>query len=299
MAELAKKLYFKKAGIEQTAKAYSTTAEVGAEYIENKIDGVTCYVAIGDTTNSMATVGLVKKSSTAAERAILNSGKPPYAEMSWTTPGTYTWTAPAGVTRAYVALCGGGGGASVIRSDSGLGSSWVYVNANDGGSSSFGSLLTASGGTGGKTSGYCYYSSGKTHSSFKKTAGVGGSPNGNNGSAGECSFDEGYYDDGINGTINGANGFSLSFSNVVGSYGASNPLHLSIDYSLNTWGFHGATGGSGGYTSGYVDVTPGNTYAIIVGAGGTYAWSVGSYGYMVTASNGNSGFVLIAFGGDI
>lgn len=46
MAELAKKLNFKKDGVEQTAKAYSTAAEAGTEYIENKIDGVTCYVTI-------------------------------------------------------------------------------------------------------------------------------------------------------------------------------------------------------------------------------------------------------------
>lgn len=110
MAELAKKLYFKKAGVEQTAKAYSTTAEVGAEYIENKIDGVTCYVAIGDTTDSRATVGLVKKSSTAAERVILNSGNLPYNKVEYRTPGTYTVTFPAGVTTAKITLAGGGGG---------------------------------------------------------------------------------------------------------------------------------------------------------------------------------------------
>ena len=117
MAELAKKLYFKKAGVEQTAKAYSTTAEVGAEYIENKIDGVTCYVAIGDTTNSRATVGLVKKSSTSVDQAILDSGKPPYNKIEYRTPGTYTITIPAGATAIQGEIAGAGGG--------GAGNNWV------------------------------------------------------------------------------------------------------------------------------------------------------------------------------
>lgn len=75
MAELAKKLNFKKDGVEQTAKAYSTAAEAGTEYIENKIDGVTCYVTIGETTDNRATEGKIIKAGTTATRRILSSGK--------------------------------------------------------------------------------------------------------------------------------------------------------------------------------------------------------------------------------
>lgn len=135
MAELAKKLYFKKAGVEQTAKAYSTTAEVGAEYIENKIDGVTCYVAIGDTTNSRATVGLVKKSSTSVDQAILDSGKPPYNKIEYRTPGTYTITIPAGVTAIQGEIAGAGGG--------GAGNNWVNDAPMElGGDGGSGELIT-------------------------------------------------------------------------------------------------------------------------------------------------------------
>ncbi|BDE83820.1 hypothetical protein CE91St52_05970 [Phascolarctobacterium faecium] len=135
MAELAKKLYFKKAGVEQTAKAYSTTAEVGAEYIENKIDGVTCYVAIGDTTNSRATVGLVKKSSTSVDQAILDSGKPPYNKIEYRTPGTYTITIPAGATAIQGEIAGAGGG--------GAGNNWVNDAPMElGGNGGSGELIT-------------------------------------------------------------------------------------------------------------------------------------------------------------
>lgn len=122
MAELAKKLNFKKDGVEQTAKAYSTTAETGAEYIENKIDGVKCYVAVGDPADSRATIGEIKKSGTAAERAILNSGKPPYNKVEYRTPGTFTFTVLAGVITAKITLAGGGGGEAA----------WVDHNGDNG-----------------------------------------------------------------------------------------------------------------------------------------------------------------------
>lgn len=140
MAELAKKLLFKKNGVEQTAKAYSTTAEAGTEYTPNKIDGVNCYVAIGNTTDSRATVGRVKKSSTAAERAILSTGKPPYNKIEWRTPGTYTITIPAGALAIRIQVAGAGGG--------GAGNDWLSGGNDDpdtidpGGNGGSGELLT-------------------------------------------------------------------------------------------------------------------------------------------------------------
>lgn len=73
MAELAKKLHFKKTGLEQTTKAYSTIVEAGTEYIPNKIDDINCYIPIGATTDSRMTIGRVTKNGS---KAILNSGKP-------------------------------------------------------------------------------------------------------------------------------------------------------------------------------------------------------------------------------
>lgn len=107
MAELVKKLHFKQAEGEQTAKAYSTTAEAGAEYIKNKIEGIDCYVAVGGTDDSRATNGRVNKSGT---KAVLSTGKPPYNKLTYTTPGTYTVTFPAGVTTARLTIAGAGGG---------------------------------------------------------------------------------------------------------------------------------------------------------------------------------------------
>lgn len=59
-------------------------------------------------------------------------------------------------------------------------------------------------------------------------------------------------------------------------------------------------GASGGYNTGYVSVTAGSTYTITVGGGGAAVNNKNSGSKVIpSASNGNSGFVLIAYGGDI
>lgn len=108
MAELVKKLHFLKNGTEETAKAYSTAAEVSGEYITNKIDAVTAYVPIGETTDERATIGRVIKSG--ETKAILNTGKPPYGKVEHLEAGTFSFTVPKGVTKLRVTLVGGGGG---------------------------------------------------------------------------------------------------------------------------------------------------------------------------------------------
>lgn len=164
MAELVKKLNFKKDGVEQTAKAYSTTAEVGEHWVNAKIDGVPAYVAIGDIADSRATSGRVKGSG-GDSYAILNSGKPPYNKVEYRTPGTYTITFPPGITTAKITSAGaggGGGGGNVRYDDSGE----SYYQGGKGGQ---GALVTKSiavtsgntlqvvvgkGGAGGRTSPY-------------------------------------------------------------------------------------------------------------------------------------------------
>lgn len=84
-------------------------AEAGTEYIENKIDGVTCYVTIGETTDNRATEGKIIKAGTTATRRILSSGKPPYNKVEYRTPGTYTITFAVGVTSAKATVAAGGG----------------------------------------------------------------------------------------------------------------------------------------------------------------------------------------------
>lgn len=252
MAELTKKLHFLKNGIEQTAKAYSTTDEVGSIYIPSKIDGVACYIPVGSVSDAMATNGRVIKSGTTY--AIKSQAKPAYAEKSWTTAGTYTWTCPSEVSKIRVAVCGGGGGGAYIGK---IGD----VTANEGGSSEFGSLISATGGHGGRVS--------KIFNTVV-TGGTGGTPNGREGSAAQKSS-----------SVSGGTGFALSFNLTDGSYGNGGASSGSSGPR--------AGGGSGGYDSSYVNVSPNMSYTVVVGAGGS-----GNGG-----DSGKSGFVLIAYGGDI
>lgn len=272
MAELAKKLYFKKNGTTETAKAYSTATEAGTEYITNKIDGITAYVAIGSTDDERATKGRVTKNGT---KAILNSGKPPYTEKSWTTAGTYTFTVPQGVTRIRAAVCGGGAGAiSKGNSDN--------FTASGGGNSSFGTISA----TGAPSN-----NAANTADKNRGYGGAGGTPNGRNGQIHYYAdlFTGGVGPNHVDGQVNGGAGFGLSFTQENGKYGRGGGGYITSYRGC-------AGGGSGGYNTGYVDVTPNQTISVVVGAAGS--------NYNVTSDctmnvNPVSGFVLIGFGGDI
>lgn len=109
MAELAKKIHIRKGSTEQTVKLYTTVAEAGDAFAYIKVDGVQAYIPLGAENDSRATMGRVKE-HTGSQFAILTSGKPPYHIDSYTNAGTYTWTCPAGVTKAKVTVAGGGGG---------------------------------------------------------------------------------------------------------------------------------------------------------------------------------------------
>lgn len=169
----------------------------------------------------------VKKNYKAS--TIINVDVPAYTEKSWTTPGTYTWTVPAGVTRVRVAVCGGGGGGAYEN----LGS----LKAGSGGTSSFDSLISATGGTGA-------WFEGDPDGINAKGAGIGGSPNGYNGAE----------------DISYTNGFALNFTKQNGSYGRGGGKGGSRDGRLS--------GGSGGYNSGYFNIISNQSYNISVGAGG-------------------------------
>lgn len=111
MAELDKTLHIRKGSTEQIVKLYTTQVEAGDAYSRIKVDGVQAYIPLGAENDSRATIGRVKE-HTGSQFAILTSGKPPYHKDSYTTAGTYTWTCPAGVTKARVTVAGGGGGGS-------------------------------------------------------------------------------------------------------------------------------------------------------------------------------------------
>lgn len=59
---------------------------------------------------------------------------------------------------------------------------------------------------------------------------------------------------------------------------------------LKGFAFAACGGGGGGYDSKYISVIPNKTYSLSIGSGGAGAGH---------SEAGKSGFVLIAFGGDI
>lgn len=88
---------------------YDTVAEAGNAYSYIKLNGTTGYIPLCTTDDSRATAGRVKK-HTGTIWAIAASGIPAYKKITYTTPGSFTFTVPAGVTKLRVEVAGGGGG---------------------------------------------------------------------------------------------------------------------------------------------------------------------------------------------
>lgn len=201
------------------------------------------------------------------------SAAPVYTEHSYTTPGTYSFTIPSGVTRIRVAVCGGGGGASSYQEWASGDDSGVYCyNGEDGEASAFGNLITATGGTA------TYYESNHSSSGSViaiRRAGKGGIPNGYPGTA-------------VMNRNRYGNGFALSFAQTNGEYGRcinQYSVYSNGEYSSS----YGAISGSGGYNVATLKVTPGTTYTITVGNGGVS-------GRRKQPERSAGGFVLIAYG---
>ena len=174
----------------------------------------------------------------------------PYAGVKgqvFTSSGTFS--VPAGVTAVKVTLIGGSGGINI-----------VYSNATAGGTSSFGSYFSATGGNPTSSGGGCCnppaYGAGGT--------GVGAMFNfiGTIGNSG--------------GTIPLPN--AIGWRSALGSYGTPNSTFGS--YSLS-----GATGGYGGIGISWITgLTSGGTVAVTIGLGGAQGTSY--YSYQATGSNG-------------
>ncbi len=286
MAELTKKLHFKKNTTEHMAKAYSTTAEAGAEYITNKIDGVTAYVPVGAIENPEATLGRVVKNGT---KAILKSGKIPYGEQRWTTAGVYSFTVPQGVKRLRVALCGGGSAALAVDQrrnkdyEDMPGTLWVKWVGKKGNDSSFGDLRATGGGEVSLVGGG---DSGTTHTA------KGGTPNGKDGiSPREAFLGEG------GGTLTlPENGFDIIFKKQKGEYGKAGEFSWRR-YNLDNGVYIGGTGATGGFYSGYLDVKGGETFKVVVG--GKSLDNDFKPNDEITFIKPTDGFVLVAYGGYI
>lgn len=265
MAELAKKLHLKKGTTEHLAKAYSTTAEAGAEYITNKIDGVTAYVPIGATNDSRATIGRVKKSG-GTEKVILTMGKPPYTKKQWTTPGPYTFTVPQGVTKIRVTMSGGGGA---------------------GGNTLSGTLKR--GGGGGGAGGYIknYVMNVDSNSTIAIVVGTGGTiyPE----TLAEASkVGSIFANSGGNGETGGDGG--IGGTTTLGDSGANGQSHSGRNGGKGGDSGDGTPGGAGGMDGGN-----GQNGSRGSGGGGG---SISTYGAS-KPGNGGNGFVIIEYGGDI
>ena len=205
--------------------------------------------------------------------------------VSYTTPGTYTWTVPEGVTQIRVAVAGAGGGGAVA-------SGQVIVSAGTGGTSSISyngqEYVKATGGTGGYIRSVNGSHNSNVHGNSNPYAGQGGSPNGRNGGA---RYDLNENDGGI---LQPGAGWALGFTGQTGDYGKGG-------YARHKWNIYGvwicsATGGSGGYDTGYITVTPGQELTVNVGAGGAGAIDIApSASSACSVTPGRDGYVYIEY----
>lgn len=214
MSILSQKLYIKKGSSTAACNIYSTAAEAG----DKALRVGNGYVALKDVTDANATAGRVSINGVTYAIATQHTAavSVPYTEQQWTKAGSYTFTAPDGITRVRVAVCGGGAGKGSL----------IGNGKGGGNTSAFG--ITATGGHGGGVA-------------WGK--GAGGEPNGhastgNNVTDGfALSFDKSSGDYGKGGNFGGSGGYDSQYVAVTAGQ----------SYTITV----GAAGGSGG-TGGFV-----------------------------------------------
>ena len=214
MSILSQKLYIKKGSSTAACNIYSTAAEAG----DKALRVGNGYVALKPITDANATAGRVSINGVTYAIATQHTAavSVPYTEQQWTKAGSYTFTAPDGITRVRVAVCGGGAGKGSL----------IGNGKGGGNTSAFG--ITATGGHGGGVA-------------WGK--GAGGEPNGhastgNNVTDGfALSFDKSSGDYGKGGNFGGSGGYDSQYVAVTAGQ----------TYTITV----GAAGGSGG-TGGFV-----------------------------------------------
>jgi hypothetical protein len=223
-------------------------------------------------------------------------------QQAYATAGTYTWTAPAGVTSAAIVVIGGGGGGggngsggSAWNGSGGGGGGLAYANSVTVTPGANYTVQVGAGGTGDTNGRISWFNSSTYLFANGGNKGVGGSTSGATGqvlltdigplSSGEVLF--GYSSYTGTGTVTGSNGSwqwtcptgvtSVSVVAVGGGGGGTQD---------------GAGGGGGGlgYTNN-ITVSPGVTYSVVVGAGGAGGPSAtaGSNSYFINISTVNGG----------
>ena len=110
---------------------YDNKAEAGSHFLHVIIGGTQGYVPLCETSDSRATAGRAKE-HTGDLYAIATSGTPAYKKVTYSTPGSFTFTVPAGVTKLRVEVAGGGGGGGgadgIISGKGGNGGSGAKTN---------------------------------------------------------------------------------------------------------------------------------------------------------------------------
>lgn len=128
LAEFAKKLRVKYSnGSTQEIKIYSTTSELGYPHTEYcKVDGVNGYIPgspSGDTK-------VYYKEHGGTTGRLMTTGIPPYGKATYSSPGTYTFTVPKGVSKLRCEIVGAGGGGADGKSAGNNG--WVIIEYGQG-----------------------------------------------------------------------------------------------------------------------------------------------------------------------
>lgn len=267
-------------------KNQTTASDNGVYTVQ--ASGVPLRLANADTASELnrygvaVTIGTANKSTQWFQTATLSSLSDP---QTWaTTPATYSWTAPEGVYSVDFEIAAGGGGGAGGTFNAGLAS----TNGSAGGNSSFGSILTVYGASGGahgsgSTGGVAGTSAPDIYGMFNVAGGAGGSTA--NGDPGQVSIwaqtasvggtkaagTNGGGGGGGNGRATGANGGNGIASGV--------PVTSAPAAAASSAGGGGgggsatpAAGGAGGNGSmpifGTFKVTPGVSYTISIGPGG-------------------------------
>ncbi len=224
----------------------------------------------------------------------------PWTSVFFTTPGTYSWTAPVGVTQVYVLCVGGGGsgGPSGGTGVSGTNSSFdtffagggVRGATGSGGAGGQGTTLSATvfGGNGGAGGSGFYSGGGGGAGGYAGNGGNGrsfpfngnpGSGGGGGGSNGGLSASAGGGGVGLSGQGTSGAGGSLALNSY--GFGGSDGQNGDANGNGGLYGgggggrgvvfSGGGGGGGGGLRWTFLTVVPGTTYPVVVGAGGVVA----------------------------
>ena len=224
---------------------------------------------------------------------------PSSASAIFTTPGTYSWVAPAGVTSVYV-LCVGGGGSGTAGfnakggnssfdtffAEGGFGGTTLVGGAGGtgtplsatvfGGDGGAGAPRAGSGGPGGGGGGAGGYSgTGGAGGGAVAGAGTGGAAAG--GAYEIAGGGVGLTGEGVSGATSGQGGSAgsagtsaaVGAAGLYGGGGRGRPLSGSFPFFTTAAG----GGGGGGLRWTTLSVTPGTSYTVVVGVGGGFGTS--------------------------